>query len=160
MQARQDLTESLPAALDQKAPGAVTEVCQSRGELYLKVKPQELFELCRVLRDDEEWRFDFLALVSGVDWLGRSPRFEVVYHLRSTVHNHRLGIKVDVPDETLTVPSLEPLWRAADWMEREVYDLYGVIFEGHPNLTRIMMSEDWEGHPYRKDYPLAGRNEP
>ena len=71
-------------------PGAVVETLQSRGELYLKVAPESLFDLCRFLRDEKEWQFDFLALVSGVDWLGQSPRFEVVYHLRSTVHNYRL----------------------------------------------------------------------
>jgi NADH-quinone oxidoreductase subunit C len=159
MQPRRDLTETLPPALAEKVPGAVTETLRSRGELYLKVRADLLQDLCRFLRDGKEWQFDFLALVSGVDWLGQSPRFEVVYHLRSTVHNYRLGLKVPVPDDTLTVPSLEPLWKSADWMEREVYDLYGVTFEGHPNLTRIMMSDDWEGHPYRKDYPLEGRNE-
>jgi len=82
----------------------------------------------------------------------------VVYHLRSLRHNHRLGLKVAVPDETLTVPSLEGIWRTADWLEREVFDLYGIVFAGHPNLTRIMMPDDWEGHPYRKDYPLEGRD--
>jgi NADH-quinone oxidoreductase subunit C len=144
--------------LEDALPGAVTEVLQYRGELYLQVGPAHVREVCRFLKDDPSWRFDFLASLSGVDRLGRSPRFEVVCHLRSLGHNHFLGLKVPVPDDPLTVPSLTPIWRAADWMEREVYDLYGVRFSGHTNLKRIMMPDDWEGHPYRKDYPLEGRD--
>lgn len=153
---RKDISGTLPAELEARLPGAVVEVLQSRGELYLRVEPVRLVELCRFLKEDPVWRFDFLACVSGVDWLGRSPRFEVVYHLRSLNNNFRLGLKVAVADETLTVSSLTAIWKAADWMEREIFDLYGVRFSDHPNLKRIMMPDDWEGHPYRKDYPLEG----
>lgn len=156
--ARQDLKGTLPGLLEERFPGAVVETLESCGELYLRVDPPRLLEICLFLHEEPRWHFDFLAAVSGVDWLGRRPRFEVVYHLRSLRHNHRLGLKVAVPDETLTVPSLEGIWRTADWLEREVFDLYGIVFAGHPNLTRIMMPDDWEGHPYRKDYPLEGRD--
>jgi len=154
---RKDVSASLPTALEEKIPGAVAEVLTSRGELYLRVEAASLVEVCRYLREDPEWRFDFLALVSAVDWIGRSPRFEVVYHLRSLALNSRVGLKVAVPDDTLTLATVTGIWRGADWLEREVYDLYGVIFAGHPDLRRIMMPDDWEGHPYRKDFPLEGR---
>ena len=153
---RTDVRESLPKALGEKLADTGFEALESRGELYLRVEAANLPELCRFLRDDPEWRFDFLSFISGVDWIGTSPRFEVVYHLRSLSHNHRVGLKVPVPDDSLTVPSLTGIWRGADWMEREVFDLYGVRFDGHPNLKRIMMPDDWEGHPYRKDFPLEG----
>ena len=155
---RADLRVILPEALEKKLPGALLELVESCGELFLRVEPARLEEVCRYLSEEPKWKFDFLATVTVVDWMGRSPRFDVVYNLRALSHNHRLGIKVAVPDGTLTVPSLTGLWKAADWLEREAYDLYGINFAGHPNLRRIMMSDDWEGHPYRKDYPLEGRD--
>lgn len=154
---RRDVSEALKASLEEKVPGAVLELLRSRGEPYLCVKPASLLEVCRHLRDDPQWGFDFLSLVSAVDWLGKSPRFEVVYHLRSLSNNLRIGLKAAVPDDTFTVPSVYPVWKTADWLEREVYDLFGIHFSDHPNLKRIMMPDDWEGHPYRKDFPLAGR---
>jgi len=154
---RQDLAEQLPPALDSALPGAVTGVVASRDELYLKIDHTRLLEVCAHLRDEERWSFNFLAFISGVDWLEREPRFEVVYHLRSLVHNFRTGLKVDVPDETTALPSVSGIWKTADWFEREVFDLYGIHFTDHPDLRRIMMPDDWEGHPYRKDYPLEGK---
>ena len=156
---RRDVSEALKASLEEKVPGAVLELLRSRGEPYLCVKPGSLLEVCRHLRDDPQWGFDFLALVSAVDWMGESPRFEVVYHLRSLSNNLRIGLKAAVPDDTLRVPSVYSLWKTADWLEREVYDLFGIHFSDHPNLKRIMMPDDWEGHPYRKDFPLAGRGQ-
>ena len=152
------LKEAMIASLGEKLPGTVPEFLESRGETYLKVEASSLIEVCTFLRDDPEWHFAFLAFVSGVDWLGSSPRFEVVYHLRSIEKACRIGLKVPVPDESLAVPSVTSLWSTADWMEREVFDLYGITFTGHPNLKRIMMPDEWEGHPYRKDFPLEGRN--
>jgi NADH-quinone oxidoreductase subunit C len=153
---QKDMGGLLAADLADRLPGAVRAVSQSRGESYLHLEPARLPEVCAFLRSEHIWQFDFLACISGVDWVPRAPRFEVVYHLRSLVFNYRLGLKVDVPDETLSVPSVTGVWRAADWHEREVFDLYGVRFAGHPDLRRIMMPEEWEGHPYRRDYPLAG----
>lgn len=154
---RKDVGEFLPPALEAKFPGGVLEVLRSRGELYLRIASASLLDVCLYLRDEERWGFDFLALVSGVDWLGKAPRFEVVYHLRSLRNNLRVGLKVDVPDETVALPSVSGIWKTADWLEREVFDLFGIRFTDHPDLRRIMMPDDWEGHPYRKDYPLEGR---
>ena len=153
---QKDIRQILPAGLVEKLPQVLARPSESCGQLYLTTTPTDLLELCRFLRDDADWLFNFLSLVSGVDWLGRQPRFEVVYHLRSFLHNYRVGIKVPVPEESPSVPSVTSLWSTADWLEREVFDLYGIRFDDHPNLKRIMMPDDWEGHPYRKDYPLEG----
>jgi NADH-quinone oxidoreductase subunit C len=150
-------TRLLPQDLADRLPGAVREVTESCGETCLHAEPARLLDLCRFLKEEAPWQFDFLASVSGVDWPGRTPRFEVVYHLRSLRFNYRVALKAAVPDDALCLPSVAPVWRAANWLEREVFDLYGIRFAGHPDLRRIMMPEEWEGFPYRKDYPLAGR---
>lgn len=136
---------------------------------FVVVAPSDLVEICRYLRDDARLRFDLLNCISGVDYLeldpkkapkaGFDPHTEVVYHLQSFTHNQRFVLKVILPrwkddkvGEIPEVPSVTSLWRAADWHEREVYDLSGIWFTGHPNLTRILLAEDWVGHPLRKDY--------
>jgi len=136
---------------------------------FVVVEPHDLLEVCRFLRDDERLRFDLLNCVSGVDYLepdpkkapkaGFEPHLEVVYHLSSFRHGHRFVLKLVLPrwkdgqaGALPEVPSVTPLWSTADWHEREVYDLSGVFFTGHPNLTRILLAEDWQGHPLRKDY--------
>ena len=136
---------------------------------WAAVESGDLFEVCRFLRDDPRLRFDLLNCVSGVDYLepdpkkapkaGFEPHLEVVYHLSSITHRHRFVLKVMLPrwkdnkPGTLPeVPSVSSLWATADWHEREVYDLCGLWFTGHPDLTRILLSEDWVGHPLRKDY--------
>jgi NADH-quinone oxidoreductase subunit C len=136
---------------------------------FAVVEPAGLLEVCRFLRDDGRLRFDLLNCVSGVDYLepdakkaakaGFEPHLEVVYHLSSFAHKHRFVLKVllprwkgDKPGELPEVPSVTSLWRTADWHEREVYDLCGVRFTGHPELTRILLADDWVGHPLRKDY--------
>jgi len=155
--AQREIGTLLIGELAQRLPGAVRRLSNSRGECYLHVEPAFLPQIARFLKEEQAWQFAFLANISPVDWLSRAPRFEVVYHLRSLVFNYRIGLKVDVPDRSLSLPSLTGVWRAADWLEREAYDLFGVRFSGHPDLRRIMMPDDWEGHPYRRDYPLAGR---
>ena len=155
--AQRQIGTLLISDLAERLPGAVRQLSHSRGECYLHVEPSRLLETARFLKDEQPWQFAFLANISPVDWLSRTPRFEVVYHLRSLVFNYRIGLKVDVPDRTLSLPSLAGVWCAANWLEREAYDLFGVRFSGHPDLRRIMMSDDWVGHPYRRDYPLAGR---
>ena len=155
--AQREIGTLLVSDLAERLPGAVRQLSHSRGECYLHVEPARLTEIARFLKEERPWQFAFLANLSPVDWLSRSPRFEVVYHLRSLVFNYRIGLKVDVPDQSLSLPSLTGVWRAADWLEREAFDLFGVRFSGHPDLRRIMMPDDWEGHPYRRDYPLAGR---
>jgi NADH-quinone oxidoreductase subunit C len=136
---------------------------------FAVVAPSDLLEIARFLRDDSRLRFDILNCISGVDYLepdakkapkaGFEPHLEVVYHLQSIEHRHRFTVKVVLPrwKDGVTgrlpdVPSLTGIWNAADWHEREVYDLSGVWFSGHPDLSRILLNEDWQGHPLRKDY--------
>lgn len=117
----------------------------------------DLLDVMRWLRDDEATRFDYLSSVTCIDWTEREPRFDVVYNLVSLQHRHRITVKVGCADGE-GVPSVVDVWLTADWHEREAYDLYGVEFLGHPNLERIFLPEDWDGHPLRKDYPLEGPN--
>ena len=138
-------------------------------DAFIVVEPSNLLAVCRFLKTDSRLEFDFLNCISGVDYLeidpkkvaksGFEPHLEVVYHFSSFRYKHRFVLKVvlprwkdDKPGELPEVPSVTPLWRTADWHEREVYDLSGVFFTGHPNLTRILLAEDWVGHPLRKDY--------
>ena len=116
-----------------------------------------LVEACRHLRDDRENAFDLLVDVTAVDYLGRRPRFEVVYHLYSLEKNHRIRIKVPLEEDDVTIPSVVDVWSGANWLEREAWDLYGIKFDGHPELKRIYLYEEFEGHPLRKDYPKEKR---
>jgi NADH-quinone oxidoreductase subunit C len=121
----------------------------------LTLPVERLLEVCAFLRDDPELDFAMLAWVSGVDWLPRDPRFEVVYGLLSLSRRTRLTLKVEVAEENPRVPSVTGLWPTADWLERETYDFYGIEFTGHPDLKRILLPEDWVGWPLRKDSPLG-----
>jgi NADH/F420H2 dehydrogenase subunit C len=114
-----------------------------------QVAAGELLEVCRWLRDTPEFDLSFLEFVSAIDW---PDRFEVMYQLTSVARQHSLTLKVPVSKTDPRVPSVVGIWRGADWHEREAYDLFGIVFDGHPNLRRIMMSDDWKGHPLRKDY--------
>ncbi|HLW46743.1 MAG TPA: NADH-quinone oxidoreductase subunit C [bacterium] len=114
-----------------------------------RVPRERLLDLCRWLRDNPEFDMSYLSFVSAIDW---PDRFEVVYHLTSVNRRHGVMLKVPVPKDRPAVPSVVELWSGADWHEREAYDLFGILFEGHPDLRRIMMSSDWKGHPLRKDY--------
>ena len=121
--------------------------------LYLPA--EALVEVCTFLRDDPELDFGMLSWVGGVDWLPRVPRFETVYGLLSLSNALRFTLKVPVPEQQPRVPSVVPVWPTANWHERETYDFYGIEFTGHPDLTRILLPEDWEGWPLRKDSPLG-----
>jgi NADH-quinone oxidoreductase subunit C len=125
-----------------------------RGELTVTVKGEDLLSLAAYLKDEPALAFDFLSDLTGVEY---EDRFEVVYHLYSIPHSHRLRVKVPLKRDNPTVPSVISVWPTADWHEREAYDLLGITFSGHPNLVRILMPDDFEGHPLRKDYPLKGR---
>lgn len=114
-----------------------------------RVRREDLVALCRWLRDNPEFDMAYLSFVSAIDW---PDRFEVVYHLWSPARRQEVTLKVPVPKEDAWVPSVVEVWQGADWHERETYDLFGIVFEGHPNLRRILMSPDWKGHPLRKDY--------
>ncbi len=125
------------------------------GELTLTLAAAALTSVAAWLRDDAELRFDLLADVTCVDQLPAEPRFAVVYELYSTSRHHWLRLKVFTAADQ-PVPSVTPVWPSANWCEREVFDLFGVQFAGHPFLRRIMMPDNWEGHPMRKDYPVEG----
>ena len=157
------------ALLEQQFAGRITSKKLDAIDPFAAVGPDDLPEVCRFLRDDSRLRFDLLNCISGVDYLepdpkkaakaGFEPHLEVVYHLSSFAHKHRFVLKLvlprwkgDKPGELPEVPSVTGLWRTADWHEREVYDLSGVYFTGHPELTRILLADDWQGHPLRKDY--------
>jgi NADH-quinone oxidoreductase subunit C len=137
----------------------VLEVSEHRGQTSVVVRPEAIEPVCRALRAAPGLRFDFLVQVTAVDWPEREPRFDVVYNLLSLQTRATLRLKVRVGDEDTPfpeVPTVSTVWPAANWYEREVYDLFGIRFAGHPDLTRILMPSDWEGHPLRKDYPLTG----
>jgi NADH-quinone oxidoreductase subunit C len=142
--------------LREQCGDALLEVKVWRHETTAVLRPQDLVRVCRFLRQDPDLGFDFLSSVTGVDRLNlpeASPRFEVVYHLYSLQFKRRLRLKVRV-DDGEKVPTVTGVWETANWHEREVYDLFGVPFEGHPDLRRILTPDDWEGHPLRKDYPV------
>jgi len=146
-------------ALQEAYPGfadAIEKVVVDRGELTLHIKAERITEVAQIMRDDEALRFELCSSVSGVDYLNSDARrLHIVYHLTSMTYRRRVRLEVAVPVDT-PVPSVTSVYPTADWQERETYDMFGVIFTGHPNLTRILMPDDWEGHPQRKDYPLGG----
>ncbi|WP_033339246.1 NADH-quinone oxidoreductase subunit C [Catenuloplanes japonicus] len=136
---------------------AIERVDVHRGELTLHIAPERIAEVCRVMRDDPALRFELCSSVSGVDYLGSDERrLHVAYQLTSMTFRRRVRLEVGVTPDAPEVPSVTSIYPTADWQERETYDMFGVIFVGHPNLTRILMPDDWEGHPQRKDYPLGG----
>ena len=155
--------DELIAAIDSEA---VVRTESETTDPYVVIAIDRLIDVMTHLRDEPSLAFDTLSNLCGVDYLETDPKLtkkfpyerhlEVVYHLFSLTHRHRLTVKVELPrplpEEQPTVPSVAAIWPAADWHERECFDLYGVVFEGHPNLTRILCPDDWVGHPLRKDY--------
>ena len=138
-------------------PDALVRVVFDRGELTFFVAREKLTEVMGQLRDDAQLRFEFLPSVSGVNYPDdEGAELHVVYHLQSMTHNRRLRVETSCPEADAHVPSIVAVYPAADWHEREAWDMFGIIFDGHPALTRILMPDDWQGHPQRKDYPLGG----
>lgn len=133
---------------------AILEAQQALGETTLIADPARIVDLCRYLKDDE--KFVRLSSLTAVDWHPAAPRFAVVYHLHSVDPIARVRVKCKVGGENPEIDSVTGVWRSANWYEREVYDLFGIQFRNHPNLVRILMPIDWEGHPLRKDYPVHG----
>lgn len=145
------------ARLSDLVSDAFYKVVVDHGELTVYVARDRIVEVMASLRDDAHLRFEFCASVSGVhypDELG--SELHVVYHLQSMTHNRRLRVEVTCPETDPHVPSVVATYPTADWHERETWDMFGIIFDGHPHLTRILMPDDWAGHPQRKDYPLGG----
>jgi NADH-quinone oxidoreductase subunit C len=136
---------------------AVLETHARLGDDTALVKDAQLGEVMRFLKSDPELAFDMLMDLTCVDYLGQEPRFELVYHLYSLAKNQRLRVKARVAEGACEIESLSAVWPSANWMEREVWDLYGVRFVGHPDLRRILLYEEFQGHPLRKDYPKERR---
>lgn len=132
-----------------------------RNQLSVVVKRDNILNVMRLLKDDAELAYDFLVDLTAVDYLKmeKSPRFEVVYNLRSMKHNRRVRIKVPVPENDCKTESVCGIWKTANWMEREAYEMYGIKFENHPDLRKLLMPETYEYYPLRKDYPLRGKGE-
>jgi NADH-quinone oxidoreductase subunit C len=137
--------------------GAVQQITIDRGEITFYVQREHILDLCRTLRDDEGLRYELCSSISGVDY-GETvaQRLHVVYHLTSMTYRRRIRLEVALDVDDPHLPSVVEVYPTADWHERECWDMFGVIFDGHPALTRILMPDDWEGHPQRKDYPLGG----
>jgi NADH-quinone oxidoreductase subunit C len=139
------------------ATAAIEQVVIDRGEMTVHVRREHLLTTVRQLRDDPQLRFELCSGVSGVHYPDETGReLHAVYHLLSMTHNRRVRLEVSVPDADPHLPSVVSVYPTADWHERETYDFFGIVFDGHPALTRIMMPDDWPGHPQRKDYPLGG----
>lgn len=154
----EQLAQSIQSLLGER----VREMRVALGELTVELARTDLAASCAALRDDAECRFEQLIDLCGVDYLDygdgewSGPRFAVVYHLLSLSRNRRLRLRVFVDDDAPVLPSVNAVWNSANWFEREAFDLYGIIFEGHPDLRRILTDYGFVGHPFRKDFPLVG----
>jgi NADH-quinone oxidoreductase subunit C len=155
-----DVGESLTGVLEQAGlpfDAAVEKVVVDRGEITFFVRREHLVEVARALRDDPALRYEMCMGVNGVHYPGEAGReLHAVYPFLSVTHNRRVRVEVTCPDDDPHVPSIVELYPSNNWHERETYDFFGIIFDGHPALTRIEMPDDWPGHPQRKDYPLGG----
>ncbi len=136
--------------------GVVSAAETFRNELTITIPRAELLRVAGFLRHDSELQFDFLSDLTATDHLPLEPRFAVVYHLLSIPRRHTLRLRTWTEGANPVVPSVTSIWPTANWHEREVFDLFGIRFEGHPDLTRLLLPVDWEGHPLRKDYPTGG----
>lgn len=182
--------ENLAVKVQERFQGLIQNPTMAFGELTIEVASHNLREVCQALQGDEDFKFEQLIDLAGVDYLDYGvsewvtekatsagfergvetkprlrviawdkPRFAVVYHLLSIVHNQRIRLRVFVVDDSLIVPSIVDIWAAANWYEREAFDLYGILFDGHPDLRRILTDYGFIGHPFRKDFPLSGNVE-
>lgn len=139
--------------LKESFSAAVLDVVEHRGETSVTVKKEDIVAICSYLK---EQGFNFLTDLTAVDRLGQAPRFTVVYQLQNLSSKERLRLKCPVEENSASIETVSGVWSTANWLEREVYDLFGITFEKHPNLRRILMPDDWQGHPLRKDYPVQG----
>ncbi len=155
------MTKEHPAIkkLEQAFPGVVKKTIMAFGETGIIVDKDDVKRVCRLLKEDKELSFDLLSDFGGVDYQGKKDkRFELVYQLYSTRTHQRLRVKTEV-GENESVPTITSIWRAADWPERECHEMFGIEFEGHPDLMRLLTIEEFDGFPLRKDYPLLGKAE-
>jgi NADH-quinone oxidoreductase subunit C len=150
---------NLHEKLKQRWPESITEIHAHRGDETAIVKRESFLDIARFIKKDPEFDMNILMDQTAVDGLGMNwrPRYEVVYHFYSLKKNHRLRIKVKIDERDMMMPSAVNLWPIANWFEREVWDMFGIRFDGHPNLKRILLYEEFVGHPLRKDYPINKR---
>lgn len=146
--------KELKEEIKNKFPDFFVDFSSLFGEDVLTIKKEGIVSVLSFLKD---YGFELLLDITAVDYMGKNPRFEVVYHILSFKEKRRMRIKVPVDENEPKVPTITSLWKNADWLEREVWDMYGIIFDGHPNLKRILMYEGFKGHPLRKDYPFRKR---
>ncbi len=145
------------AALRERFPLAVTAMREALGEVTCTVEASSIVEICTYLRDDPEFQFNMLADLCGADLgIDQDPRFEVIYHLNSLTKIHRLRLRTQLAGEEPSIESVTSVWKTANWLERETFDMFGIVFKGHPDLRRILMPEEFQWHPLRKDYPVRG----
>jgi NADH-quinone oxidoreductase subunit C len=149
--------EAVLALLRESFPEDILEISMPQGDATVSLRPDSLQRVMEFLKNDSRANYEVLLDVTAVDYQRRKPRYEVVYHLLSLATQHRLRIAVGVEEDNPTVDTLTGLWGSADWLEREVWDMFGIRFSGHPNLKRILLYEEFEGHPLRKDYPIQKR---
>ena len=143
--------------IKEKFPESFVDAKEFRGQASVTLKKERIIDICRFLHDDPDLLLDYLVDLCGADYMGKKEkRFEVVYQLYSIPLRHAIRLKAEVPETDLKIDSVMPVWIGADWHEREAYDMFGIVFRGHPDLRRILLPESWEGFPLRKDYPLQG----
>lgn len=140
--------------LRERFAAEIVDVKEFRGEVTVTVKKENIVEMCKFMKS--ELAYNLLTDVTAVDYLGKSPRFLVVYNMYSIPNKDRIRVKAQVEEADCTIDTVSSVWSTADWLEREVFDLFGVHFNNHPDLRRILMTDDWVGYPLRKDYPLQG----
>lgn len=138
-------------------PGKIQEQHSLHGNATIVIDRADALEVLGELRGDADFAFNLLVDLTATDFYGKEPRFEVVYHLHSLTHNHRVRVKIRLSEDDPQTPSISALWKSANWLEREVWDMFGISFSGHPDLRRILMYEEFRGHPLRKDYPVNKR---
>lgn len=154
-----EVADELLAAIREKGLPAdtVQQITVDRGEITFFLRRENLVDVARILRDDPALRFELCSSVSGVDYGADAPqRLHSVYHLTSMTYRRRIRLEVAVDVDDAHIPSVVSVYPTADWQEREAWDMFGIVYDGHPGLTRILMPDDWDGHPQRKDYPLGG----
>lgn len=162
MRFSQEFLENLQTLLTNKLREHFGETIKSftiaHGELTMVIDREVVLPVMTMLKEDPDFQFNFLSYVTAADYsqYNRTPRFEVVWNLLSLTKKHRLRVKAGVPEDDPTIDSVFPIWQTANFQEREAFDMFGIIFQGHPDLRRILMPDDWEGHPLRKDFPLGG----
>jgi len=153
-------SQQIAKMIEERFAGQVLGTTTFAGQVGVSLKKDMIREVCLFLRDEPTLTMDHLADLTAVDFSrypgDQGPRFEVVYNLISIPFRHRIRLKVRVPEENPRIPSVAGVWNTANWHERETYDLMGIVFDNHPDLRRILLPEDWEGHPLRKEYPLKG----